>query len=362
MTTRLILSVAILAAIASLAACKDIDCGDGTIEKDGECVPADETVGNATCGPNTVLQGSVCVPNVQCDPSTTTPMTDPDTGEITCVGTSGGLGCDQALPCPAPSDNNHQTVCGQIYNLEDDTKFAAADAKGVRCSSITADGPCALGFKAFDAVTFAMNPSGTTPQQIGDNYIDDCGRYRLENIATPGSPYLGLGLDDANSSLAGPAGVTNTMGTGTLTAGGSATKDFDAFVAKKSFTDMWAAGGVSVSAGPIVNIFRAHQTGEAEAPGVTFTRNGNPAPNDDYYFGANATTRDSIDGTASTTGKNGTVIVLNAKLSDGAVNSGTGGIDSTCVWDSHPAASLSMIVFVQVKHPMDNFSGDTCDL
>lgn len=359
MTNRLILSAAIFAA---QPACKDIDCGDGTIEKDGVCVPADETVGNAMCGPDTELQGSVCVPKVHCDPNTTTEMTDPNTGEVTCVGTSGGLGCDQALPCPPPSDNNHQTVCGQIYDLENDAKFAATDAKGNRCTSTTTDGPCALAFKAFDAVAFAQNPTGTTPQSIGDNYVDDCGRYRLENIAIPGSPYLGLGLDDAASAGVGPAGVTNTMGTGTLTQGGKAINNFDAFIAKKSLTDGWVAGGVSISDGPIVNIFRAHQTGEAEQSGVTFTRNGAVVMNDDFYFSANATTRDTLDSAANVTGKNGTAIVIHAKLSDGAVNSGMGGLDSTCVWDVHPAASLAGVVFVQVKRPMDNFSGDTCDL
>ena len=357
MTTRPLILAAILAA---QPACKDIDCGDGTIEKDGECVPADQTVGTATCGPDTVLQGTICVPNVHCDPATTTEMTDPNTGTITYIGTSGGLGCDQTLPHPTPSDSNHQTICGQIYDLENDAKFAASGAKGVRCTATTTDGPCALAFKAFDAVTFAGNPQGTTPQPVGDTYIDDCGRYRLENIQIPGSPYLGLGLDDANAP--GPAGVTNTMGTGTLTAGGSALKDFDAFVVKKSVTDMWAAGGVSITDGPIVNIFRAHQTGEAEQSGVTFTRNGATVPNDDFYFSANATTRDTLDSTASATGKNGTAIVIHAKLTDGPANSGMGGLDATCVWDSHPAASLAGIVFVQVKHPQDNFSGDTCDL
>jgi hypothetical protein len=358
---RPLIVVALLAAIASLAACKDLDCGDGTIEKDGDCVPADETVGNAMCGPNTVLQGTVCVPNVACDPTTTMEVTDPTTGAITCVGITGTQGCSVALPCPQPSDTSHQTVCGQIYNIEDDSKFQGTNPTGAQCTAGATEGPCALQFQAFDAVTFAGNPTGTTPQMIGTNYVDDCGRYRLENIATPGGPYIAIGLDDAIAANMGPGGVTNTMGAGLATVGGSATDNFDAFIAKKSTTDQWASsGGPPVSGGIYVNIFRAHKTGEAEAPGVTYTRNGNPVPNDDYYFAANATTRTTIDPTANVTGVNGTALVTNAKLTDS--NSGTGGLDSTCLWDIHPASTIPEIVFVQVKHPMDDFSGDTCDL
>jgi len=75
--TRSILLVLTIAVAA--AGCKSVECGDGTIERDGKCQPADETVGNAVCGPFTQLEGDKCVPMFPptiCDPGTT--MSDPD--------------------------------------------------------------------------------------------------------------------------------------------------------------------------------------------------------------------------------------------------------------------------------------------
>ena len=37
------------------AGCKTTDCGTGTTERGGICVPSNETVGTAICGPFTVL-------------------------------------------------------------------------------------------------------------------------------------------------------------------------------------------------------------------------------------------------------------------------------------------------------------------
>lgn len=346
-------------------ACKDVTCGDGTIEKNGACAPASETVGTANCGPFTMLQGDKCVPMfdpTQCDPATTSPEVDPATGVTTCVGTGGGGSCTSPFACPAPAAGK-QSICGQIYDLLTDQPFQAPGAMGAKCAAGATTGPCALGIKAFDAISFANNPGGATPLGVGMVYIDDCGRYRVQDIDPPSGPYVGLGFDDASAALVGPAGVTNGVGVATLKDVGNATKDFDGFVAAKSTTDMWtASGGPTLAQGMFVNIFRAHKTGHMEQAGVTFTRSGNPAPNDDFYFKSADTGRTMIDPTATSTGANGTAIVINAHISDGAVNSGTGGLPSQCIWETHPGSSIPNVVFVQVKRPRDNFMGDTCDL
>jgi len=58
-------------ATTAAPACKSIECGTGTIERDGTCAPSDETVGTAKCGPFTMIQGDQCVPIYPpaiCDP------------------------------------------------------------------------------------------------------------------------------------------------------------------------------------------------------------------------------------------------------------------------------------------------------
>src|ERR1041384_2852968 len=108
--------IALLAVLLAFSAsCKNVDCGEGTTERDGMCVAAGVTIGSATCGPFTQLQGTQCVPVLPptvCDPNSTDEEVDP-LGVTTCVGTGGG-GCSARLACPAPS-NGTQTVCGHIF-------------------------------------------------------------------------------------------------------------------------------------------------------------------------------------------------------------------------------------------------------
>ena len=61
MQPRIVLLVIVFALWAVLAGgCKSVDCGEGTTERDGTCVPSSETIGTAKCGPFTELHGDVC--------------------------------------------------------------------------------------------------------------------------------------------------------------------------------------------------------------------------------------------------------------------------------------------------------------
>ena len=155
--------IVLLAAAVAAAGCKSVECGDGTIEREGKCAPADDMVSSANCGPFTVLQGDKCVPMfppTECDPSTTSPTVDPATGVTTCIGTGGG-GCSAPFACPAPAAGK-QTICGQIYDFQDMSTFADTGATGAKCGSGATSGPCSIGIKAFDAISFAMNPQTAT--------------------------------------------------------------------------------------------------------------------------------------------------------------------------------------------------------
>lgn len=367
MQTRLIQHIVLVSAVATAAtlaaSCQSVDCGDGTVERGGACVPADEVVGAAMCGPFTELQGDKCVPMfppTECDPATTMPTTDSATGVTTCIGTGGG-GCNAPFACPAPVAGK-QTICGRIYDFENDQPFAAAGATGAKCMASTTDGPCSLGIKAYDAIAFGTNPGTAVPLSTGAIYIDDCGRYRVPDITVPSGPFIGLGIDDADMAKQGPMGTTNTVGVAIPKTASMATKDFEVWVVKKSTTDQWATSGAPPLAnGYYVNVYRQHPTGTANQAGVTNTRGGSPNTANDYYFQAGQASRQTIDPAATVTGMNGTALVTNAAVAEGPTYGGSGAIPASCVWESHAGASLPFIVFIQVFRPA-NAIAQTCPL
>lgn len=357
----------LLSLFASLLAmsgvsCKDVECGDGTIERDGTCQPASATTSGGMCGPFTELQGDRCAPQfppTECDPSTTMPSVDPETGVTTCIGTGGG-GCNAAFACPTPTVASRLTICGQLYDFEDMSKFAAPMASGTKCDLTmpATSGPCALGIRAYDALQFAANPTAATPLPIEDLYIDDCGRYRVTNIDTNGTgPFIGLGIDD-NPTM-GPGGVTVTVGVATPKASPVVT-DFEGFIVKASTTQLWSgSGGPSLATGIYVASYRAHKLGpgvDRHAPqaGVQFYKNtGQDVTADDYYFQTALTTHTTIDPAATVTGANGSTLVTNRTISESVAFEGTGGLGTGCRWEPHAAASLAGVVFIQIFRKAD---------
>jgi hypothetical protein len=351
----------VLALLTALAAsCKTVDCGDGTIERNGACVPADETVGTARCGPFTELHGDQCepmLPPTVCDPATTTPDVD-DMGVTTCIGTGGG-GCAARLACPAPTDGK-QTICGQLYDFETNQPFAQAGARGTPCAAGATAGPCALGIRTYDAVAFAANPTIALPLPTGGVDIDDCGRYQISEITLPGSPFIALAIDDA--TLPGPAGITHAVGLATGAAANTATKDFEAFIVRPSTTASWAGSGgppLDAANGIYAAIFRSHRAGTDLASGVTFAVNGNLDASRDYYL-SNVPGRTAVDGAATATGVNGTALLTRATLVN-ELYSGKGGAPAECAWDGHLGASIPYAIFIQIFRP-SNAPDKTCPL
>ncbi|MEJ7604197.1 MAG: hypothetical protein WKG01_40405 [Kofleriaceae bacterium] len=356
-------TVFLLGALFGFSSCDSVECGDGTIERDGKCVPANVVVDNATCGPFTELEGTVCVPELPptlCDGETTEENIDPETGVITCVGTGAG-GCTAPFPCGTPVAGK-QSICGQLYDLETNQKLSKADATGAPCTASEATGPCAIGIRAYDAIAFGSDPGSAMPLAVEEITIDDCGRYGVKGITVPAGPFIGLGIDDANPANQGPLGITNTVGVTTLKAPGTATQKFEAFVVAKSVTDMWtASGGPPLSGGLFVPIFRAARTGLANQENVVVTRNGAVIPDDDHYF-VDQTGHTTIDPAATATSTNGTAIITNAAVTEStAYSAQVGPLPAQCVWEKRAGASLPFIVFVSVFRPA-NALGMTCPL
>jgi hypothetical protein len=346
---------------ALVASCKNVDCGEGTTERDGLCVPSNETVGEAKCGPFTVLQGDRCVPMLPptvCDPDTTEPDID-GTGVTTCIGTGAG-GCAARIACPSPAQGT-QTICGQIYDFENNQRFAEADAAGDPCMPGATSGPCSLGIRAYDGVLFAMNPM-TAPLTTGQVSIDDCGRYIVPNIPQPMGPVIALALDDA---MAGPAGTTIPVGVAVDKELG-VTRDIETFVVRMSTTNGWM-GGPSLAAGIYAPVYRARSTGFEPAVGVTFAfaSVNNPMNfmtdgNRDHYFMAGSTNRAMLDGGVSSTTANGTALVSGANLNEVYAGQG-GGLPAQCRFEPHQAAAIPFSIFVQIFRPI-SVTGMTCQL
>jgi hypothetical protein len=354
-----------LTALATGASCQGVECGDGTIERGGSCVPADVIVSSAKCGAFTMLVGDTCVPAQEptvCGSGTVRDV-DPQTGLGTCKPSGGGAsGCGAPIACPTPTVAGKQTICGQLYDFETNERFEAAGATGARCTTGATAGPCALSIRAFDAIAFASNPTSAIPLAVEDTYVDDCGRYRLTHITPPTNPFVGLGIDDADMTKQGPAGVTNIIGLATPKAPDTATKDFEAFVATKATTDAWAAsGGPPLSGGIYAMVFRARSKGAALNPGVMVTKSGATIPGSVSYLGGCSSLRLAADPAATATGGTGTALVTGAKVSDGLVYSGTGGLPAGCQYTTHAGASLPNILFIQVARPI-NVLGMMCPL
>jgi hypothetical protein len=361
MRTRIVL-LALLAAAA--AGCQSVDCGEGTTERGGVCVPANETIGSAQCGPFTKLQGDKCVPMFPptvCDPETTAPVPD-DNGVLVCV-SKGTSSCSAKLACAPPAAGKH-TVCGQIYNFETGQPFAEAGATGQQCGTGATTGPCALSIRAYDAAAFAGG--STTPLVTGAVYIDDCGRYAVPDIPIPASTVLALGVDD--TAAMGPGGVTNAVGVAKAgVAADMVTRDFEAFIVAGATLAGWAPNTANgppfgASNGIYAAVFRGHHTGFDVVPNVMLTRNGATDGTRDYYF-TNVANRTALDPAATSTTMNGSGLYnidpTTQRLTD--AYAGTGGLPAGCIWEPHGGASVGGVIYVQIFRPI-SAPGQTCTL
>jgi hypothetical protein len=338
-------------------------------------VPPDGTADPATCGSNTTLVGDRCVSTVTCG-NNTQPTVGSD-GTITCEGTGVALACGVPIPCPQP-DAGKMTICGQIYDIKDMSEFRSGSAaNGTPCTTVTTDGPCSLRMDAYDAIDFANHAGSAmpaTPLAVGGTYLDDCGRFRFENVPQPASPFVGLGFDDKDASKMGPPGTTNAVGVATPFAS-DATTSLEAYIATKATTDMWssAAGAPTVAQGIYVPIFRKHFCDPAlgcttpaqqfdTASGVQIYKNTQAVPNNDWYFSDTGSgDHTTIDSSLTVTGANGTGLLTGASVADSIVWTGMGGIVDTanCTWEKHAAASLANIVTFQIYRPTTKL-GTTC--
>lgn len=361
MRTYLGLSLAAAAAGLVNVSCSQVECGLGTIERDGVCQADTGGTTPGMCGGDgpfaTVLGLSgMCeteVPTV-CDEETTEPSLDDVTGVTTCIGTGGG--CGEEIKC-GPHTGGRVSLCGRIWDTETETPLPEDMAISTnRCdpANPTTSGPCSLRLRFFDALDFAMNPQGAMPIVPPDGvYVDGCGRYRGLNMTPATFGFMGIAVDDAPGIT--PTTPHRLTGVATTNTFGNPGQRFHAYATRSSTDTTWTTGaGLAGSSfaerGVLAIVFTYNGMPRS---GVQVRRNGSPTPSgDDFYFSDTMPTANparSMVGPSSqtTTGANGTVLVINSNTP--IAHDGIGAEPSGCVWPSNLAASIPGVVFMQIK-------------
>lgn len=341
--------VAIWGALAC-ASCANLTPGDGTVERDGECVPADVAVTPASCGTGTLFseQETKCVsilPPTICDPETTVEEVDDD-GVIVCRGTVQD-GCVGPLPCPTP-DPGKMSLCGRLLDLELGTDIQVDGVVNSRCdpASPTDDGPCSIAIEFYDAIDFVDDPNNAPPLPAEELIIDECGRFSAYNVPVPSLGFIGVGIDDA-----GGADALALSGVALEAVSGATLRDTNAYAVRHTTVQSWTTtagdpfgGATFAEVGVYVPIFM-HE-GE-RVSGVRITRGGSTSSSDDYYFSDPDDTIRTVDPNLTETGPNGAGLLVNTPSI--GIHSGIGNEPAGCVWPSNQAATIEDVVFVQER-------------
>jgi hypothetical protein len=344
---------ALIAAVAALAGCEELACGDGTLEMDGECVPADGVSPEAErCGAGTQydLVSQECVPILpptQCGANTVAETNEE--GVTICVGTGDVGGCTGPIACPTPEPDK-VAICGQLLDTGTGEPLVDPDGgSGALCDpeAPTPTGPCSLGLVLYDPLEFAADQQDAPPLDNEELVVDKCGRFRAKNVETTANTFYAVAVDDSTAGSADAyalTGVTfgmepgekraNIRGYGTLRTTDAAWTDSanDPF-AGATFSEQGVYVGVHLYMGQPVE-------------GVKITVGGTVKPDDDFYFADSdtGTVRSTIDPAAEATGPNGAGLVVRS----GLVNHGaTGGEPEGCQWPAALAAAIGGVVLVR---------------
>jgi cysteine-rich repeat protein len=249
---RFLCMTAMSGALALGAACSDSgpECGVGTAEVDGKCVP---TADDISCASGTTLVGTECVPDgsVICETGTTfnssTGKCDPDisgcapgtvqsgdqciptdeglTADITEPAEPNGPGDDGAAVINLPEVGASTTIMGCITptsdtqpepngNLDPDLDAYVFTTTGPAVIDVTVDGLGGLagGFQVLSAENDLVEAGWT---RLGLTMVSDTARRK---VYLPGAGVYALAIGDSRSFLTGEgAGNTDTCYYATLT-------------------------------------------------------------------------------------------------------------------------------------------------
>ena len=189
------------------AGCTQVDCGDGTIDRGGNCQPADRMVGSATCGAGTHLGTSgTCEPDYPADDvrrGTTGQVIDPDTGVITCKGTGGGDSCDRTITCPTPSTGQgDRSAAGSTTSRT--TARSGTWRRHVALRSDQPDGDRSVLAPGQVLRRDRVRPAARTPRRWPSTRSSSttAAGSTPRTCRSPGQHFIGVGVDDSDSGTA----------------------------------------------------------------------------------------------------------------------------------------------------------------
>lgn len=356
----LTINALLLAPLAfSQVSCTQLECGAGTVERDGECVRADDARPTEPfCATGThyddVERG--CVADLEptvCGPNTEAIVLD--NGVIECRGT-GEAGC--GITCPAPAAGK-VSVCGWLKDAETDDLIGGMGEDGARCETMTprpTTGPCSIEVQFYDALMFAGNPTGTPPLQADEIIVNTCGRFVAKNLPAPALGFLAIGLDDYE----GAPDNYFLGGVAIPSSAGLREDDLDVYAVRQTSNMLWSDATPIADLGlrgAYMPIFTHKGTPVAD---VVVTENGSPQPTEDFYFSdADPFERTTIAPAQNSTGANGSAIVVDSALVNHSGQGSEGELEG-CVWPSDLADAIPGVYFVQARHSEDAL-GATCE-
>jgi hypothetical protein len=362
----MLLALSVAAGLMAGSCKQGVECGTGTIEKDGVCTAEGAILPGGHCGSGTVYDpaNDICVPgafvNGACDGGlcgvcgANTVVEYDDAGVPNCIGTGGGGSCDTLPNCPNPAAGKFQ-VCGKIYNIADSQPIAEAD---------TAD----IEVRIYDALGFANSTPSTRPApltvlSIEQGGLDNCGRYTTKDengIVPPFTGFIAAAVEDLGATPGSDPGLYTLTGVALPAAGGGKAPNVNTFYTKTDTDMLWATGAGTGDAqlstdGVYVPIFihdgvpdleKIEPYGGALIPGVKITENGAPDADKDFYFSDTIATNHLMVGDMDATEATGTGLYINGSLT---MYSGVGAEPTGCTWPSTLAATVQGVVFVQER-------------
>lgn len=314
----------------ALAACGGHECGSGTVEKDGVCLPPDDYV---KCGAGFRVAGNQCVPvddwvKNYCDPSSTLYDKGKCKSSISC-GTNTELkdgkcvGKATVKPPPectlkCPTAGNKICLSGRIYEA------VSLVTQGRDSKDFIKPGDN-IQVRVYDPLAFVATP-GAKPLATGDIY-NDGGCFMIADVTIPFSGFLALAIEDkekADSFIFTAMGHTPTAGENSegLTVPAIKTATADAW--KKEL------GQDLVKQGAMLAWFRDVKTLKP-VKGVSPTMDSKELPWSGYtahFFDSDLTKSDYFDSKATKTTAAGLVAVPRAQLKDFSGNKAGCTIDS----------------------------------
>ncbi|MBI4508815.1 MAG: hypothetical protein HY698_04210 [Deltaproteobacteria bacterium] len=325
--------------MAMSAACTEpLECGKGTIEKDGQCVTTFNP--NYTgCGPGTHYDtpSGTCVSdelaNVGKCGNNTERTIGPD-GIPVCVGT-GIESCDDKPFC-SPPDSGKLSICARVLNIKDSKVVSEDHAQKMEVLF-------------YDALDFANSTPSTRPAPLARASINKCGYVLAKNVPLPATKFLAIGTEDSSS------GADDFITTGVTLAvtAGTTYEDLRAYYTTPDTEQAWTqSAGRSEpfsKAGAFLPIFiNTKGTPASPYPGAlvqgvkisnTFGIN---AQNDFYFSDTNPTERTTVNPALEATGANGSGLYTNV---DPADYGGSG--PSGCTWTSSLLKPVEGVIVVR---------------